>query len=72
MIVVLQRVREASVTVEGEMVGAIGPGLVALVGVADADGPAEADHAARKTAGSSSRRAASGRGCSCGSRTMGR
>lgn len=33
MRVVLQRVRSASVAVDGEQVGAIGPGLVALVGV---------------------------------------
>jgi len=34
---VVQRVREASVTVEGEVVGAIGPGLCALVGVTHDD-----------------------------------
>ena len=32
MRVVIQRVAEASVTVDGEVVGAIGPGLVVLVG----------------------------------------
>ncbi len=43
MIGLLQRVTEARVTVEGEVVGAIGPGLLVLVGVEKADGPAQAD-----------------------------
>ncbi len=34
---VIQRVSEASVTVEGDVVGEIGPGLLALVGIADGD-----------------------------------
>jgi D-tyrosyl-tRNA(Tyr) deacylase len=34
---VIQRVKEASVTVEGKIVGAIGPGLVAFVGVEPTD-----------------------------------
>ncbi len=50
MIVVLQRVGEASVTVGEERIGAIGAGLVALVGLATADGYAEVDRLARKTA----------------------
>ena len=37
MRVVLQRVSEASVRVEGETVGAIGPGLVVLAGFRDGD-----------------------------------
>lgn len=37
MIAVVQRVKNASVTVEGEMVGEIGPGLLVLLGVAQAD-----------------------------------
>ena len=37
MRVVIQRVKEASVSVEGKTVGAIGPGLVAFVGVESAD-----------------------------------
>ena len=40
---VVQRVSEASVTVGGEVVGAIGPGLCVLVGVTHTDGEAEAD-----------------------------
>ncbi len=33
----MQRVREASVTVESQVTGAIGPGLLVLVGVAEGD-----------------------------------
>ncbi|RRQ21851.1 D-aminoacyl-tRNA deacylase [Thiohalobacter thiocyanaticus] len=43
MIGLLQRVSEARVTVGGETVGAIGPGLLALVGVEQGDGVAQAD-----------------------------
>jgi len=50
MRVVLQRVTSASVSVDGDVVGTIGPGLVALVGIAAGDGPAEADALARKSA----------------------
>lgn len=48
--VVLQRVRWATVDVAGERIAAIGPGLLALVGVADGDGPDDALRLARKTA----------------------
>ena len=40
----------ASVTVEGETVGSIGPGLVVLIGVASSDDPADADYLANKIA----------------------
>lgn len=47
---VLQRVTRASVTVDGETVGSIGPGLLVLLGVARGDGPDEARRLAIKTA----------------------
>jgi len=47
---VVQRVREAGVTVDGEVVGTIGPGLLALVGVTHDDTPAEAAKLAGKIA----------------------
>jgi D-tyrosyl-tRNA(Tyr) deacylase len=47
---VVQRVTQAAVTVDGEVVGAIGPGLVALVGVTHDDSPAEATKLAAKLA----------------------
>ena len=51
MRVVLQRVKSASVTVEGETISAIDAGLLILVGVARGDGEAEADWMAAKVAG---------------------
>ncbi|HKX74358.1 MAG TPA: D-aminoacyl-tRNA deacylase [Acidimicrobiia bacterium] len=48
---VIQRVSEASVEVEGEVVGVIGPGLLVLVGVAHDDGSAEAEVLSAKIAG---------------------
>ncbi len=51
MRVVLQRVAHASVTVGGETISEIGPGLLLLVGVAKGDGEAEADWLAEKVAG---------------------
>ena len=50
MRLVLQRVSRGSVTVAGARVAEIGPGLVILVGVGPADGPAAADWLAEKTA----------------------
>jgi D-tyrosyl-tRNA(Tyr) deacylase len=47
----IQRVSKASVTVEGETVGAIDQGLVVLLGVAHGDTEEEADWLARKIAG---------------------
>ncbi len=44
----VQRVSEASVTVEGEEVARIGPGLLGLLGVRRGDGEAEADSVAAK------------------------
>jgi D-tyrosyl-tRNA(Tyr) deacylase len=49
--IVLQRVRNASVTVGGEKISEIGPGLLLLVGVERGDGEAEADWLAEKVAG---------------------
>jgi D-aminoacyl-tRNA deacylase len=47
---VLQRVSRASVSVEGEIVGAIGPGLCVLLGVSRSDGAEEASRLAGKIA----------------------
>lgn len=51
MRVLLQRVVRGSVTVDGAVVGAVGLGYVALVGVTHGDSAAEAALLARKTAG---------------------
>lgn len=50
MKVVLQRVSRASVTVEGEVTGAIEGGVLLLVGVAEGDSEAEFSWMARKVA----------------------
>jgi D-aminoacyl-tRNA deacylase len=50
MRVLVQRVSRASVSVRGETVGAIGPGLLLLVGVTHGDGAAEAERLATKVA----------------------
>lgn len=47
---VLQRVSRAAVRVDGAVVGAIGPGLLVLLGVADGDAPEAADRLAGKIA----------------------
>ncbi len=47
---VLQRVIKGSVTVEGRITGAIGPGLVILLGVGDGDAVADAELLAGKIA----------------------
>jgi D-aminoacyl-tRNA deacylase len=51
MRIVLQRVKNASVTVGDERISEIGTGLLLLVGVAQGDGAAEADWLAGKVAG---------------------
>ncbi len=51
MKIVLQRVKNASVTVGGEKVSGIGAGLLLLVGVAEGDGEAEAGWLAEKISG---------------------
>jgi len=51
MRVVIQRVEQASVSVGERPVGAIGQGMLALVGVAPGDGPAQVAWMARKLVG---------------------
>jgi len=48
---VIQRVSRAKVTVNGEIAGEIGPGLLVLLGVGTGDTRAEADYLADKTIG---------------------
>ncbi|MGQ9489660.1 MAG: D-aminoacyl-tRNA deacylase [Anaerolineae bacterium] len=48
---VIQRVTQASVAVEGQLIAQIGRGFLVLVGVTHTDGRAEADWLARKIAG---------------------
>ena len=50
MRIVLQRVSQASVSVDGEQVASIGPGLLLLAGVAEGDDEAEARRMAVKCA----------------------
>ena len=51
MRIVAQRVSEASVVVDGAVVGRIGPGLLLLVGVAEGDAAEDAEAAVDKIAG---------------------
>ena len=51
MRLILQRVSEASVTVEGVTVGAIRNGLVILAGMAKSDTPSDADYLSDKVLG---------------------
>ncbi len=50
MRVVIQRVSEASVTIDGEVAGRIGLGLLVLVGIEEADGAEDAEWLAGKIA----------------------
>jgi D-tyrosyl-tRNA(Tyr) deacylase len=45
---VLQRVTSASVSVDGQIVGQIGRGIVVFVGIAEGDGSADIDYVASK------------------------
>ena len=51
MIALIQRVAEAGVSVGGETVGAIGTGILALVGVEREDGDAQAERLAERVLG---------------------
>ena len=46
----IQRTKHSSVTVDGAVVGSIGPGLTVLLGVAPTDGPEQVAWLARKVA----------------------
>ena len=50
MRIILQRVTKASVTVDGEVIAAIGRGLLILLGIGHGDGQAGADFLAEKCA----------------------
>jgi len=47
---VIQRVTQAAVTVDNQVVAQIGPGLCILLGIGEGDGPAEAEELAVKIA----------------------
>jgi D-tyrosyl-tRNA(Tyr) deacylase len=51
MLALLQRVTEARVSVAGDIVGQIGPGLLVLVGVQPGDGPAQAQRMVERILG---------------------
>jgi len=50
MIALIQRVSEASVTIDGEVKGKIGAGLLILLGIEDADSKEDIDWLSRKVA----------------------
>ena len=45
---VIQRITESSVKVEGQIIGQTGDGLLVLLGIAQGDGPSDADYMANK------------------------
>lgn len=51
MLALLQRVSEASVTVDGELIGRIGPGLLVLLGVERGDTDAQAERLVARVLG---------------------
>lgn len=51
MRLVIQRVREASVTVDGDTAGAIGTGLLVFIGIARSDTPTDAEYLLDKLLG---------------------
>ena len=51
MRVVIQRVREASVTIDGRLKSAIGHGMLILLGIEEADGQADIDWLVKKSVG---------------------
>jgi D-tyrosyl-tRNA(Tyr) deacylase len=51
MLTLIQRVTEAQVRVDGEVIGAIGPGILALVGITPEDGPADAQRLLQRILG---------------------
>ena len=51
MRVVIQRVSSASVSIDGQVRSAIGPGLMILLGIGPEDGPEDVDWLVRKVAG---------------------
>ena len=51
MLSLIQRVTQASVTVDGDTIGRIGPGLLALVGVEPGDGEAQVARMAERLLG---------------------
>ena len=51
MLALIQRVTQSSVSVEGEVIGRIGPGLLALVGVEPGDGDAQVARMAERLLG---------------------
>jgi D-tyrosyl-tRNA(Tyr) deacylase len=51
MLTLIQRVTEAQVRVDDQIIGAIGPGIVALIGITPEDSPAEAERLLQRILG---------------------